>query len=94
MVGTSQERGEGHEGVCIQEAMRCWNGSHEEPLAVFLYVMVQAYGLTLYCKHMDIHGASDIVSAVGGKEDLLATGGCPEGTSALGIAYTTGKHVE
>lgn len=43
---------------------------------------------------MDIHGACDIVSAVGGKEDILATGGCAEGTSALGVANTTGKHVQ
>lgn len=43
---------------------------------------------------MDIHGACDIVSAVGGKEEILATGGCAESTSALGIANTIGEHVE
>lgn len=75
--------------MCIQEAIRWPDGACEEVLAVFRRSPLEAC-----CKHMDIHGASDIVSAMGGKEDLLATGDCGEGTSALGIAHTTGNRVE
>jgi hypothetical protein len=44
VVGTGQERGEGHEGMCIQEAIRWPDGTCEEVLAVFRCDVVQAYG--------------------------------------------------